>query len=118
MGFTLRPHKVETKVTAILTIVSLSSILEPEETELLVDYYENKITKNGYIQTSCQTSRSQLKNKLEAIDKLVKMVQRGIKPKKERKKRKLTKKSNQNRLNDKKHNSKKKASRKIWPSFV
>lgn len=100
-------NKVSTKVQVYFHI-SESIYLTIEEKEQLKKQLEYRINKAGYLRVVCDTYRTQLKNKEEAIAKLINLIEKNIVPKRERKKTKKTQASNLKRLQSKKNLSIKK----------
>ncbi|HEY0261712.1 MAG TPA: alternative ribosome rescue aminoacyl-tRNA hydrolase ArfB [Chitinophagales bacterium] len=80
-------NKVETKVE-VLWNVSESQFVSEEVKQKLLERLVKKMNVKGEISVSCDTSRSQLKNKELAISKLKKLLENALK---ERKKRVATK---------------------------
>ena len=80
-------NKVETKVE-VLWNISQSDIIPSEIQQKLLTRLAKNINHKGEISVTCDTSRSQLKNKEAAITKLQKLLKSGLK---ERKKRIATK---------------------------
>jgi ribosome-associated protein len=104
-------NKVNTKATLSWDI-AYSEALEDEQRQLLLKKLKSKITKDGVLILSSQSSRSQLKNKQEVITKLEELLIQAFKVKKNRKPSKPTKASVEKRLDQKKRQSEKKSRRK------
>lgn len=108
-------NKVNTKVELRFHIEN-STILGPEEKALLHIKLASRINQEGYLIIQAQTSRSQLKNREDAFNKLVAMIRKALMPVKKRKKTKPTAASRQKRMETKRiHSSKKETRRKIEP---
>ena len=105
-------NKVNTKVTLRFSIAE-SDILTDEQKGILEEKLANQMTKEGEVLLTCQDSRSQLKNKEEAVRKLYDLLNEALKKKKKRKPTKPTKASKERRIQDKKANSEKKTRRNI-----
>lgn len=75
-------NKVESKVELIFNIEQ-SAALNKSQKVILLASHSTKI-KNGEIRLQCETSRSQLKNKEQAITKLLATLYLLLKPKKKR----------------------------------
>lgn len=104
-------NKVSTKVE-IHFHVNNSKGLEEIEKIRLSEKLANRITKAGTLIVKCQQTRSQSKNKELAINKLFKLLKKGLYVKPIRKKKKISKSQNAKRLKNKKEQSEKKAMRK------
>ena len=104
-------NKVSTKVELHFH-VNNSKGLEEEEKWRLNNKLANRITNAGILIIKCQQTRSQLKNKELAINKLFKLIKKGLYVKPIRKKRGISKNQNAKRLKNKRVHSEKKALRK------
>jgi ribosome-associated protein len=101
-------NKVNTKVT-LRWNVSTSSIINPEEKDLLLRKLASRITVDGTLMITAQDKRSQLQNKEEVLSKLDSLLKQAFERKKKRKPTKPSKSAMQNRLDKKnKHSDKKK----------
>lgn len=108
-------NKVNTKVELRFHIDS-STVLSAEEKALLHIKLASRINQEGYLIIQAQASRSQLKNKEDALHKLVAMMRKALLPVKKRKKTKPTAASRQKRMETKRiHSGKKENRRKIEP---
>ncbi|MCK5775599.1 MAG: aminoacyl-tRNA hydrolase [Bacteroidales bacterium] len=103
-------NKVNTKVTLRFCITE-STLLDEEQKDLLLEKLENRINNEGELLIISQSSRSQLKNREEAIQKFYDLLNEALKPKKKRKATKPTRSSKEKRLKDKKVQSEKKIRR-------
>jgi ribosome-associated protein len=103
-------NKVSTKVELLFN-VSLSVIFSEEQKLVLLRKLQNKINSEGYIRIISQKTRSQLKNKEDAIGKLYNMLSNALIPEKKRVKTKPSQSSKLNRLESKKKHSLKKQTR-------
>ena len=104
-------NKVATKVE-IHFHINNSKGLEETEKWRLTNKLSNRITNAGTLIIKCQQTRSQLKNKELAINKLFKLLKKGLYVKPIRKKRGISKNQNAKRLKNKREHSEKKALRK------
>jgi len=104
-------NKVSTKVE-IHFHVNNSKGLEDIEKVRLSEKLKNRITNAGFLIVTCQQTRSQLKNKELAINKLFKLLKKGLYVKPIRKKKGISKNQKAKRLKNKKEHSEKKALRK------
>ncbi|MDO5664172.1 MAG: alternative ribosome rescue aminoacyl-tRNA hydrolase ArfB [Bacteroidia bacterium] len=103
-------NKVETKVLLSFNVQN-SQILSDEQKEMLIYKLKNRITKDGILQLSSETERTQLMNKKAVSNKFISMVQNALKPVKKRKSTKPTAASIKKRLEEKKRVSEKKKMR-------
>lgn len=111
-------NKVSSKVE-LLFHVDASQLLSVAEKALLKKKLNNRISVNGCLHIVNQESRSQLRNKETAIQEFYKMIQGALKKQKKRITTKIPAGVNAKRLENKKMNSLKKASRKkVNPSPV
>jgi ribosome-associated protein len=86
-------NKTETKVTLKFNIIK-SEILDETEKILIVEKYKNlRLIDERYIQVYSQESRSQLKNKHNAVKKLIHILEEALKVAKPRKKTRPSKAS-------------------------
>ncbi len=105
-------NKVETRVELWFN-PGASACLSEQEKQLIAARYEN--TQEGEIKVVCSKHRSQLDNKKEAQEKLIKMLVMALTPVKKRKKTRPGKAAREKKLNNKKHQSEKKELRqKPW----
>jgi ribosome-associated protein len=104
-------NKVATKVQLYFDIPN-SPNLSSEQKELLLQKLSNKITKNGVLYLSNDTSRSQQANKELVINQFKELIYNALKPVKKRKKTHKPHSANLKRLEKKKRHSEIKARRK------
>jgi len=97
-------NKVNTKVELRFSIEK-SQLLTDEEKQLLLSKLATRITTEGELIIVAQTDRSQMKNKLEAIDKFYEIVRKALTPRKRRRATRPTLASKERRLQTKKQNS-------------
>ena len=103
-------NKVSTKVELLFDL-SKATLFSEDEKEVISKKLQSKFSSNQMIQVFSQESRSQLKNKDEALRKLTFLLEYALTEQKPRKKTRPTKKSNENRLNAKRKNALKKINR-------
>jgi len=103
-------NKVNSRVTLRWNVKG-SSVLTPEEKELLLQKFSSRLTTDGEILLSSQDKRSQLQNKEEVIVKLESLLQKALAKKKKRKPTRPSKGAVQTRLDKKKKHSDKKKNR-------
>ena len=94
-------NKVETKVILAFDI-SHSQHLTDEQKERIGEKLKNRVNKDGILQISNETERTQLMNKKAAIAKLQLLLAKALKVDKKRLASKPTKQSKEKRLEDKK----------------
>ena len=104
-------NKVATKVILYFNVLD-SHGLTPEQKELLKTNLHTRLTANGQLQLSCGDTRSQLRNKRLVVQRLFALLEQRLVVKKQRKETKPSKAVIKKRLENKKHQSKKKANRK------
>lgn len=104
-------NKVSTKIMIIFAMRKSQGLSELEK-NLLADKLSNKISTEGEIVISSSESRSQLKNKEAAVNKLYNMLQLALKVKQKRVATKIPKGVIKKRIEDKKLLSFKKNMRK------
>lgn len=105
-------NKVSTKIQ-IVFVPLLSAGLTEDEKKTLADKLSNRITKEGAIMVECDETRSQLKNKDLAVQRLFMLLENALKKDKKRIATKIPKAVIRKRLDDKQKNSEKKQNRKF-----
>ncbi|MCT4591732.1 MAG: alternative ribosome rescue aminoacyl-tRNA hydrolase ArfB [Carboxylicivirga sp.] len=105
-------NKVNTKVTVRFNIMA-SEILNQYEKELIIHRLKGQLTSKYELIVSNQQYRSQLQNKLAAIEQVYLILRKALQPIKKRIKTKRTKASVEKRLSNKKIQSLKKANRRL-----
>jgi len=106
-------NKVNTKVELRFDIQN-SKVLCNENKEILLKNLGAQLTSEGILIVVSQATRSQLKNKEDARFKFYEIINDALKPKKQRKKTKISKQAQEKRLKDKKQISEKKERRKSF----
>ena len=104
-------NKVSTKVELLFDVLN-SELLSSDEKKLILKNLGAIISQEGILQISSQASRSQLRNKEDAIEKFYQKIEKAITKVKPRKKTRKPKSVDEKRLKAKKIQSEKKASRK------
>ena len=104
-------NKVSTKVELYFHIEN-STGLSTREKELISSKLTNRITKEGYLTLSVDTTRSQHKNKELAIKRFFELIKQNLVRTKIRRATKPTRASKVRKSESKKRNSQKKAMRK------
>lgn len=97
-------NKLNTKVELRFNIPDSTS-LNDDEKKLLFDILKNRITSEGELLITSQTSRSQLKNRETAEEKFFRIVSRALTPKPERKATRPTLAAKKRRVDQKKKRS-------------
>lgn len=105
-------NKVNTRVELRFHIF-LSQILTDDQKGTLNKKLANQINQEGELIIISQATRSQLKNKHEAINKFYILLNEALKPKKKRKPSRITKSAKEKRLKEKKEQAEKKDRRKF-----
>jgi len=104
-------NKVSSKVELRLSIV-YSQLLSDEEKEIIAVKLKNRINNEGELFLSCQTERTQIRNREKVIEKFYLLLQNALMPRKKRLVTKPSLASKIRRLETKRIVSLKKNSRK------
>jgi ribosome-associated protein len=104
-------NKVSTKVELRFNIPE-SKILSEEQKQILLVKLKHKLTSEGDLIILSQETRSQLKNREIALDKFNVLIQKALRPPRQRIKTKPTAGSKEKRVEQKKLRSGKKQNRK------
>ncbi len=104
-------NKVETKVELLWEYSASALLTDPQKTKI-VEKLTSVINKEGQLSVTCETSRSQLKNKELAIKKLNTLLQKAFAEKKKRLATKPSKASVERKITKKKNRGTIKATRK------
>ncbi len=107
-------NKVNTKIELRFRVVD-SEVLTVEQKSILFKKLGKKLTLEGELLLTAQTTRSQLKNKDVAIDKFFELMEKALKPRKRRIPTKPSFASLKKRIESKKIISKRKILRKKPP---
>ncbi len=108
-------NKVATKVELRFHVAN-SGVLTDEEKAVIQDKLASRITNEGYMQLICQAGRSQLANKETCVQKFYELLVQAFTRTKPRQATKPSRAARQQRLQSKKINAEKKATRlKIRP---
>lgn len=100
-------NKLETRIE-LLFDVPHSPSLTAEQRDLILKHLHSKIDTEGILRIVSQESRSQWKNKQDAIEKFIHLLQGALKPRKKRLATKPSKTSKQKRIAGKKIRGEKK----------
>lgn len=104
-------NKVETKVTVLFDIAA-ATFLSVEEKDRIRKRLANRLQADGLLQLSSQQTRSQLKNKEAAVQKLMVLLSDALKVDKPRKATKPSRAAMQKRLDTKRRQALRKINRK------
>jgi len=104
-------NKTETKVDALFDVRSSAGLTDAEK-GLVFEKLTARINEEGVLSVTSQKERSQLANKGHAVERLKNLIERAIVPKVKRIRTKPSKQSIEERLQEKKAQSEKKALRK------
>ena len=104
-------NKVNTKVELRFHIYN-SENLNEEEKITISEKLKNKINTEGFLVITCQTERSQLRNKELVIEKFYQILEKALHKPKKRRATKVPKSVKKKRLKTKKITSDRKSSRK------
>ena len=105
-------NKVSTKIQ-IQFAVETSAGLSADEKATLTEKLANRLTKDGFLTIECDETRSQLKNKELATQRLFLLLENALKKTKKRIATKIPKAVIKKRLENKKRNAEKKQNRKF-----
>ena len=105
-------NKLETKVELLFDVLHSPSLGERQRKTLQANL-RSRLDAHGILRIVSQESRSQWKNKEDAIGKLVEVLRRALRPKKKRIKTAPTRASREERARQKKRIAQKKAWRKV-----
>jgi ribosome-associated protein len=105
-------NKLETKVELLFDVVHSPSLSEHQK-ETVRANLRSKLDAHGVLRIVSQESRSQWKNKEEALEKFVEVLRRALRPRKKRIKTAPTRASKEERVRQKKRIAQKKAWRKV-----
>ena len=105
-------NKVETSVT-VNWDVAASEFFTDYEKSLIFTKLKNRINAEGQLFLTVSESRTQLKNKNAAIEKIMSLVENALIVPKKRTKTKPSRSSIEKRIQQKKQNSEKKENRKF-----
>lgn len=104
-------NKVETKVTLLWNVYN-SQLFTQDQKELIQTKLSNRIQTDGFLQLSSSESRSQLTNKVKAIEKLVNLISVALQPVQKRVPTKISRSKVLKRMERRKRESAKKTNRR------
>lgn len=97
-------NKVETKVELLFDIAHSPSLSDAQR-ERVLHSFASRLDAAGVLHIVAQESRSQWRNREDAVKRLVDLLHRALKPRKKRIKTKTTRAAKEKRLEGKKHRS-------------
>lgn len=97
-------NKVETRVQLEFDIAA-SACLSDRQRKLLLSRLARRLTRTGVLRIASQDSRSQWKNKIDAVEKLIMLLRKALKPAVVRKPTKPSRGAREERLRRKKRRS-------------
>ena len=104
-------NKVSTKVILYFDL-GRSDGLNPREKTILSDKLEKRLTTDGLLILSCDSSRSQLQNKNKVTERFISLLRASLKRTKRRIATRASRRVKQKRADQKKRHSEKKAMRR------
>jgi len=90
-----------------------SALISPEQREQFLKYWKGKLLSDGTILVESEKTRSQWRNKKDAIAKLILLIQSALTPVAPRIPSKVPKAAKEMRRKEKEHRSEIKASRRL-----
>jgi len=103
-------NKVATKVQLSFDVLNSLAFAKAEHSRI-TENLKSRLTKDGTLMLSDQSSRSQSSNKERVFKSLIALLETAARPRKVRKKRTIPKSVKRKRLNEKKKQSEKKQNR-------
>ncbi|WP_296384518.1 alternative ribosome rescue aminoacyl-tRNA hydrolase ArfB [Winogradskyella sp.] len=104
-------NKVSSKAELYFNLQE-SIVFSDDEKLKLMEFFNNRLNKEGVLILTCDESRSQFRNKAIVTQRFLELIEEGLKEKKERVKTKIPRSVVKKRLTNKRKNSEKKANRK------
>lgn len=103
-------NKVNTKVTVVFDIAGSPAFSDDQKRRIL-SRLSGRLNRDGAIQVTAQTHRTQSANRDEAVNRLAALLRFGLHKPKKRKRTRVPARAVRKRLSDKKHHSLKKRRR-------
>ena len=103
-------NKTDSRVELLFDVPNSPSLSESQRTKVH-EALKNRIDKEGVLHIFAQSYRSQSRNREEAVERFVELLQIALKPRKKRKPTRPSKASKERRLKSKKEQSEKKKRR-------
>lgn len=104
-------NKVETRVELVFDVAASPS-LNPAQRARLLQSLASRLDTEGRLRIVASEARTQMTNRLSALEKLADVLRNGLKVPKKRRPTKPTRSSKEKRLTAKKHHGSKKQARK------
>lgn len=104
-------NKVESRVTLRFD-VDASASLDDEQKRRIHDRLGNRIGKDGVLQVSCDSSRSQAANRAEATRRFAELLRRALRPRRRRRPTRPSRAAVERRLERKRQRAEKKRRRR------
>ena len=102
-------NKVETKVELLFDVAN-SFVLNATEKQMIINKLASRINKNGMLSVVSQEKRTQILNRTQALKRFQKIIEKALTPEKKRRYKPI-KPNKENRLEQKRRQSEKKANR-------
>ena len=105
-------NKVETRVELLFNVHQSPSLSETQR-ETISKKLDSRIDERGNLHIISQKSRYQWRNRQEAVERFIELIQKALTPKKVRRATKVSNAAKENRLEEKKRRSKIKHLRRV-----
>ena len=109
-------NKVETKVELLFDVFNSPS-LSDDQRGIILKNLKSQIDTEGIFHVISQESRSQWKNREDAVRKFIEILRKTLKPKKKRIKTKISSAGKEKRLTSKKHRGEIKKMRRVKSDY-
>tara|TARA_R110002050_G_scaffold151445_10_gene278590 strand:- start:4776 stop:5180 length:405 start_codon:yes stop_codon:yes gene_type:complete len=104
-------NKVSSKAELYFDLKN-SNVFNKEEKQMLLEFFNNRLTKDGVLMIACSDSRSQFRNKALVTQRFLGLIEDGLKKEKIRIATRIPRSVKKKRLKNKRINADKKANRK------
>ena len=104
-------NKVSSKAELYFDLKN-SAVFNDDEKQKLLEFFTNRLTKDGILILACDESRSQFRNKALVTQRFIELIQEGLKENKKRIPTRIPRKVKKKRLKNKRITAEKKANRK------
>lgn len=104
-------NKVSSKAELYFDLKN-SNVFNEEEKQMLLEFFNNRLTKDGVLMITCSDSRSQFRNKAIVTQRFLGLIEDGLKKEKIRIATRIPRSVKKKRLKNKRINADKKAKRK------
>jgi ribosome-associated protein len=105
-------NKTETRVTLVFDLAGSSSLTEPQRTALQGEL-ASRLTKDGELRLSSQSSRSQKANREDVVERFAALLREALIPRQERKATRVPRRAKVQRREEKKKRAEKKLHRRV-----